>query len=221
MVQPHPVTAVQLAGELAERREHHPVGNALLDTAAKGDPSGDIFRGLVAVEAQCHPAELSAYGNMLARFPHRPAADLFIQLAGLVYEAQPKLRECAQALGLTDLYGDDRPKQHAAYAFNGTMSWLASQGSQAAFALSTYTDLQVYFPGCAELARRVREAKAPAPESCLAYYDDEASDELVQLALDVVQDGLDRGDDPDDALFHARLLEESIGEFWRAAADRT
>ncbi|MFI2238798.1 hypothetical protein [Streptomyces chrestomyceticus] len=218
MVDSSPVTSQDLADELTARREKEPVGNALLDAAADGRLCDAVLRRLVSTEAQCHLAELGAYGTALARFPRRPAADLCIQLARLVYDAQPKLQDCAQALGLDDLYGSDRPADLTGYTFNGTLSWLAAQGSQAAFALASATDMQVYFSGCAELVRYIRQSGFPAPQPFLTYYEDEAPRDLKQLALDVVQDGLDRGDDPQDALFCARLLEESIGDFWRAAA---
>ncbi|MEV0279755.1 hypothetical protein AB0I22_25655 [Streptomyces sp. NPDC050610] len=213
------VTAVDLAERLRERREKEPVGNVLLEAAAKGRVTEESLRRLIGTEAHCHTAELVAYGTALARFPHRPAADLFIQLARLVYDAQPKLQACARALGMEgDVLADRWPTEHAAYAFNGTISWLASQGAQAAFALASYTDMQVYFSGCVEAMRRVRESPLDVPRELLDYYDDEAPDALTRLALDVVQDGLDRGDDPEDAVFCARLMEESIGHFWRAAA---
>ncbi|MFD7663902.1 hypothetical protein [Streptomyces sp. NPDC059788] len=213
-----PVTATDLAEELAARRRKDPVGNALLEAAADGRLSFESFRRLVGTEAQAHTAELAAYGTVLARFPRRPAADLPLRLARLVYDAQPKLQECARALGITDVHGQRRPAERTTYAFNGTLSWLAVQGSQAAFALSSYTDMQVYFPGCAELVRLVRETGTDVPREFLDYYEDEAPEELTRLALEVVQDGLDRGDDPQDAMFCARLLEESIGDFWRSAA---
>ncbi|MEU7204046.1 hypothetical protein [Streptomyces sp. NPDC045470] len=218
MVDSSSVTSRHLVDELTARREKEPVGNALLDAAADGRLSVDALRRLVSTEAQCHLAELGAYGTVLSRFPRRPAADLSIRLARLVHDAQPKLQQCAQALGLDDLHGSDRPTERAAYTFNGTLSWLAAQGSQAAFALASATDLRVYFSGCAELVRHIRRSGFEAPQSFLTYYEDETPQELEQLALDVVQDGLDRGDDPRDAVFCARLLEESIGDFWRAAA---
>ncbi|MFE5834317.1 hypothetical protein ACFQ67_32455 [Streptomyces sp. NPDC056488] len=214
-----PSDARKLARRLEEQRERAPVGNALLDTLDSGNRGPEVFQRLVGTEAQCHRAELAAYGTMLARFPLRPAADLFISLSRLVYDAQPKLSKCAESLGLPDPFERFWPARRETYAFNGTLSWVAIRGSQASFALSSYTDMVVYFSGCASLVQRVRELKIDAPAEFIEYYEGGASDELAELALDVVQDGLDRGDDPQEALFHARLLEESIGDFWRSAAN--
>lgn len=218
MTAPTSPTAVQLSEALEEKRMSDPVGNALLESAARGTLDQDALRRLVGTEAQAHRAELAAYGTMLARFPSRPAADLFIQLAQLVYEAQPKLQACARALGMGEVGFARQPAQPATYSFSGTLSWLAVQGSQAAVALASYTDMRVYFPGCTQFVRRLRETGVDAPPEFLAYYDDEGSDDLCRLALEVVQDGLEHGDDGADAVFCARLLEESIGDFWQSAA---
>ncbi|MFJ3818601.1 hypothetical protein [Streptomyces sp. NPDC090056] len=214
-----PSDARELARRLGEQRKRAPVGNALLDALGDRDRTPELFRRLVGTEAQCHRAELAAYGTMLARFPLRPAADLFISLSRLVYDAQPKLSKCAEALGMSDPFERFWPEGRETYAFNGTLSWVASRGSQASFALSSYTDMVVYFSGCASLVQQVRELRIDAPAEFVEYYEGGASDELTELALDVVQDGLDRGDDPQEALFHARLLEESIGDFWKSAAN--
>lgn len=212
--------ARELAQRLKEQREHSPVGNALLDALElRGDRAQELFRRLVGTEAQCHLTELAAYGTMLARFPHRPAADLFIHLSRLVYDAQPKLRKCADALGLPDPYGRFWPVDRETYAFDGTLSWLAIRGSQASIALSSHTDMVVYFSGCASFVRRVQEMRLEVPAELIDYYEDDASDEMTELALDVVQGGLDGGDDPQEAMFHARLMEESIGDFWKSAAN--
>lgn len=213
-----PSDAREIARRLEERREQAPVGNELLDRL-DADRAPELFRRLVGTEAQCHPAEMIAYGTMLARFPRRPAADLFIRLSRLVCDAQPKLRKCADALGMPDPFESFWPPDPETYAFNGTLSWVANQGSQASFALSSYTDMVVYFSGCVSLVQRVRDLKIDAPVEFVEYYEGGASEELTELALDVVQDGLDRGDEPHEALFHARLLEESIADFWKSAAN--
>ncbi|MFF6929223.1 hypothetical protein [Streptomyces californicus] len=213
-----PSDAREIARRLEERREQAPVGNEFLDRL-DADRAPELFRRLVGTEAQCHPAEMIAYGTMLARFPRRPAADLFIRLSRLVCDAQPKLRKCADALDMPDPFESFWPPDPETYAFNGTLSWVANQGSQASFALSSYTDMVVYFSGCVSLVQRVRDLKIDAPVEFVEYYEGGASEELTELALDVVQDGLDRGDDPQEALFHARLLEESIADFWKSAAN--
>ncbi|MFI7241338.1 hypothetical protein [Streptomyces qinglanensis] len=211
-------SAQDLADEIGRLRRTAPVGNALLETAERGELTDEHLRRLIGTEAQCHTAELAAYGTMLARFPHRPAADLYLRLGRLVHDAEPKLESCARAFSLTPDQLVRWPSERAAYAFDGALSYAALHGGQAAGALAMYADMQVYFSGCSRLVAHLRAEGTKVPEEFLAYYEDDPDDELCRLALDVVQDGLERGDDPEEAVFHARLVEEGIGDFWRAAA---
>jgi hypothetical protein len=215
----HATTARQLAGEVAHQRRTNPVGNALLDLPAETDTLHEGLRRLVAIEFRTHSAELFAYGSMLSRFPHRPAADLYLTLGRVVCDAGPKLEGVARSMGMNEALLVRRlTTERGAYAFNGAMSWVAATGSQAAGALAAYTDMVVYYSDCCELAARLRATGAGATDEFIAYYDDPVDNELCALALDVVQDGLDRGDDPAEALVHARRVEEAITEAWRCAA---
>jgi hypothetical protein len=200
-------------------RTRHPVGNAILDRLRAGNLGMEHLRGLVGVEHQAHQAELAAYGLVMARFPHSPAAEFYARLTQLITNAQPKLAECAQALGMTDNELRSSPIGLNGYAFSGTLSWIALTGSQAANGLALHTDMAVYFSGCADLVAGLRDSNLAAPAEFLSYYEGGQSDELVDMATATVGDGIARGDDPDEAVAMARLLEESIGRFWQAAAD--
>ncbi|MYW06659.1 hypothetical protein [Streptomyces sp. SID3343] len=211
-------TARHLADELENRRREQPVGNALLSMLANGDLTREHLRRLIGTDAQCRRTELVAYATLVARFPHRPAADLYLTLARLVYDAGPGLATCAHALGPDPADTPPQPRERTTYAFNGVLSWLAIQGSQAATALAVHSDLIAYLGGCAELVSHLRSADLEVPDEFLNHYGAGAPEDLCRSALDVVQDGLDRGDDPDEAILAARLLEEGIGDFWRSAA---
>ncbi|KIF73077.1 hypothetical protein QR77_01860 [Streptomyces sp. 150FB] len=229
-------TAEQLIAELDTRRadrtpgaERIPDGpedqsqsraqdNALLDLARRGELTADHLRRLVVVEAQCQRAELAAYGLMTARFPHPRAVGLYQELIRLVHGAQPALADCAEALGLSRDGLRTAPQAYRTYAFNGMLSWIALQGSQAATALAVHSDLVVYLGGCVQVVRAVRESGVPAPEEFLAYYGAGCTPELLGLAQEAVDEGLRRGDDSGTAVHMAWLLEQSVGDFWRAAA---
>ena len=214
-------TADRLADELGTRRREQPVGNALLSLFARGDLTREHLRRLIGTDARCRRTELVAFATLAARFPHRPAADLYLTMARLVYDAGPGLAACAHAMGLGSDPDDacpPHPAQRTTHSFNGVLSWLAIQGSQAATALAIHSDLVVYLGGCAELVSRLRSSDLDVPEEFLTHYGAEAPEDLCRSALDVVQDGLDRGDDPDEAILAARLLEESLGDFWRSGA---
>ncbi|MFF4716497.1 hypothetical protein ACFY2V_34655 [Streptomyces eurythermus] len=176
------------------------------------------LRRLVALEYQAHAVELVAYGTLLTRFPHPPAAELWVTLGRIVQEATPKLLRVADALGMNEADLGRRSADFGAYAFHSTISWVAVSGSQAAAALAAHTDMQIYYSGASAVTRRLRATGAPVPRPFIDYYDDPGDDALSELALTVVQDGLDRGDDPQESLFHARRVAGSLLEVWRVAA---
>ncbi|MFI1582707.1 hypothetical protein [Embleya sp. NPDC020630] len=211
-------TARRLADEVAHRRQTNPVGNALLGLSFETDTVHEILRRLVAVEFQTHAAELVAYGTMLSRFPRRPAADLYLTLGRVVCNAGPKLEGVARSMGMDAARLLRWPTERGAYAFNCAMTWAAMAGGQAAGALAAHTDMITYYTGCCALVDRLRTFGVGATDEFIAYYDDPVDDVLCALALDVVQDGLDHGDDPEEAILHARRIEEAIGEVWRTAA---
>ncbi|MET9172155.1 hypothetical protein [Streptomyces misionensis] len=208
--------AKALAEDVRQRLTGEAPGSPLVLAPVMGPGVLEPLRRLVAVEYQAHPVELVAYGTLLARFPHRPAAELWVTLARIVHEATPKLREVARALGMseTDLAG--RTADGGAYAFHGAMSWIATSGSQSAAALAAHTDMQVYYSGATAVARRLRETGAPVPQEFLDYYDDPGDGALEELALAVAQDGLDRGDNPQEALFHAHRVSDALLGVWKA-----
>ncbi|WP_242907717.1 hypothetical protein [Actinomadura terrae] len=211
--------ARDLVGILGDLRSRSPVRNALLEGLRGGEVTTEQLRRLVAVEYRCHQGELVAYGTLMSRFPHAPAGGFLIELSGLVYKAHPKLRATARALGVGDQDLGHWPPGTDAAAFNGFISYLALHGTQADVALAMHTDMVVYFGACAELADGLRAGTMDVPEEFFAYYEGGPPEELRDQALETVQDGLDRGDDPDAAVRNARLLEEHIGLFWKAAAD--
>jgi hypothetical protein len=214
------VSAQQLADELARKRERQPVTNALLEMAKAGRVGQEQMRGLVRTESQCHQTELPSYAALLGRYRQRPAADFYVELIDLLHDCGPKLDAVAEALGLAE---DEKaawawPSDRRVYSFNAVLSWITAQGSQAAAALAVHTDMSVYFPGCVDLVQAIREQEVEAPQEFVSYYESDPCAETRRLALEVVQDGLDRGDDPQRAVLMARLLEESFEDFWASAA---
>ncbi|MGC5341886.1 hypothetical protein ACPXCE_03175 [Streptomyces sp. DT24] len=196
-------------------------GSPLVLAPVTGPGAVEPLRRLVAIEYQSHAVELVAYGTLLARFPHRPAAELWLTVGGIVHGATPKLLRVARALGMRETDLVRWPADFGAYSFHSAMSWIAASGSQAAAALAAHTDMKVYYSGATAVARRLRETDAQVPQEFIDYYDDPGDDALNELALTVAQDGLDRGDDPQEALFHAHRIADALREVWRVAAPGT
>ncbi|MEU2764423.1 MULTISPECIES: hypothetical protein [unclassified Streptomyces] len=208
--------AKALADDLRQRLTGEAPGSPLVLAPVTAPGVLEPLRRLVAIEYQAHEVELVTYGTLLARFPHRPAAELWVTLIRIVHEATPKLRNVARALSMSENDLAGRVTDSGAYAFHATMSWIAASGSQSTAALAAHTDMLVYYSGATAVARRLRETGAPVPGEFLDYYDDPGDDALKELALTVTQDGLDRGDDPQEALFHAQRVADGLLDLWKA-----
>ncbi|QQC92663.1 hypothetical protein [Streptomyces alfalfae] len=207
--------AKALADDVRQHLTGEAPGSPLVLAPIAGPGVLEPLRRLVVAEYRAHPVELVAYGTLLARFPHPPAAELWVTLARIVHEATPKLREVARALGMTETDLVGRPADGGTYSFHGAMSWVATSGSQAAAALAAHTDMQVYYSGATAVARRLRQEGAPVPREFLDYYDDPGDSTLAELALTVAQDGLDRGDNPQEALFYAHHIADALLTVWK------
>ncbi|NSC22979.1 hypothetical protein FM076_18160 [Streptomyces albus subsp. chlorinus] len=192
--------------------------NALLMSVREGRASTDQLRRLVAAEAQCHQAEITAYAVMNARFSGPLATDFYLRMSTLVNAARPKLRACAEDLGMSAGDMRLRPRTAQAFSFPGIISWIALQGSQAATALALHTDMRLYFPHCRKLVEELRASGRRVPQSFLDYYASGDSEELLKMAAEVVQEGLEGGDEPRDAVVMAGLVPDGVDDLWRAAA---
>ncbi|MDV6012517.1 hypothetical protein [Haloechinothrix sp. LS1_15] len=214
-----PSDARDLVRRLSELRTDRPAGNALLDRVREGTLSDIHLKRLVAMEYTAQRTELTCFGALIARFPFTPAADFYTWLAQLVSAARPALLTAARALGLSEPDMRRWPDEPAAYAFADTLSWISLNGSLTASALAVHSDVTVYFPACADLTEAASDAGVALPESLTGLYTTAPPGDLTQLAVAVAQRGLDRGDDPEEAVCHAWRLEESLERFWQAAAD--
>ncbi|WP_340556393.1 hypothetical protein [Streptomyces sp. GSL17-111] len=192
--------------------------NILIALARQGPVDTDVLRRLVQADLLCLRAETVAYATLLARFPDGPSAELFIRLNDALRSRLPQLERCAHALGASRA---GPPYQHGtfdAFAFPGTVSWVALHAERAAAALAIHTDFAAYFPLCQELVRLLDSTGTEVPEEFRRCYDTPPPSELLDLAADVVEDGLRHGDAADTATAVADLLRTGLDGFWQFAA---
>ncbi|MGW2221647.1 hypothetical protein ACWCSD_42250 [Nonomuraea sp. NPDC001684] len=210
--------AGQAVRRLRQMRDDNPVRNRFLERMDAGTLTMDHVRQLVGVTHKCHPAEITAFATLIARDPHPLAVEFFDGMLGLIHRARPKLRKVMAALDLDEERLHRWPADPAAYQVAGTWGWLGFLGTQADAALALYWDMVRYFPDSDEMLARLSKTGLDVPEEFVAYYGGGQSDELERQALAVAEHGLRRGQSADDAVFAARLMEESIGQYWAAAA---
>ncbi|MFD7663736.1 hypothetical protein [Streptomyces sp. NPDC059788] len=192
--------------------------NVLASALREGSASLPNLRSLLSAEAFCLMTETAAYGLLAARYPNRPAADLWGSMVHLVAEARPVLTAAAISLGMTEADLMPRPPAHGVFPVCSAMSWMALHGSQASSALAVYAELTAYARQCALLAASLRDKGPAGSDEVLGYYADLDLQALATLAVDVADDGLRAGDDPQTALATATTLRSKLPEFWAGTA---
>ncbi|MEI7031922.1 hypothetical protein [Streptomyces pratensis] len=202
----------------AQHEKHAQRPNALLALARKGPVDTDVLRRLVQADLLCLHAETVAYATLLARFPRGPGGELFVRLNEALLPRLPQLERCAAALGAAPTQLPCPGGSFGAFSFPGALSWVALHAEQASAALAVHTDFAAYFPACQELVRLLDAAGADLPEEFRTCYGGPLPEELLDLAADVVEDGLGHGDEPETATAVADLLRTSLDGFWQFAA---
>ncbi|RJO70731.1 hypothetical protein D5S18_26370 [Nocardia panacis] len=207
-------TATDLVDAVARLNAEYPLTNPLLERGRAGTLTVAHLRALVAGEIRLHPPEMGTYGVLIGRFPFVPAAPYFGKLASMVYGATPRLMHCAAELGLDDDEIDARTVGLPNYAYNGVMSWLGQYGSTSAAALAALVDIEIYYRDTFELLDLIRARGLDAPKPFMDYYANGEPGQWEDGALEVIQHGLDSGDNPRDTVHAGRLMAECIEQFW-------
>lgn len=205
-------------GELRRMAADRPVANPFLDRLGEGTLTMAGVRGLVGVTHKCHPAEITSFAALTARFPTQLNVEFLGDMIRLINRARPKLRRVVAALGLDEAELARWPADPLAWEVPnlwGRLSWL---GGRSDAALALYWDMVNYFPDSDEMLRRLESSGLPVPDEVFAYYGGGQSDDLERQALLVVEEGFEEGESPDAARFAARQMEEAIGAYWHAAA---
>ncbi|GAA2612823.1 hypothetical protein SMC26_14495 [Actinomadura fulvescens] len=215
-------TTTPRAGAVVERLREmaakEPVPNVFLERLAEGTLTMAGVRGLVGVTRKCHPAEITAFATLMARFPTQRNVEFMGDMVRLINRARPKLRRAIHALGLTEESLARWPADALAWEVPGLWGRLAWLGNRSEAALALYWDMVNYFPDSDEMLRRLKSSGLAAPDEVFNYYGGGQSDDLEQQALLVAEEGFEQGESADAALFAARQMEEAIGGYWHAAA---
>ncbi|GAA4673864.1 hypothetical protein GCM10023347_30050 [Streptomyces chumphonensis] len=202
----------------AQHQKHLQRPNILLARARRGQVDTDVLCRLVQADLLCLRAETVAYATLLARFPDAPSSELFIRLNDALRSRLPELERCADVLSVNRSGPPYQPRTFDAFAFPGTVSWVALHADRAAAALAIHTDFAAYFPLCQELVRLLDASGTDVPEEFRRCYDTPPPSELLDLAAEVVEDGLRHGDAADTATAVADLLRAGLDGFWQFAA---
>lgn len=194
-------------------------GNRFLDELATGQVSVERLRGLAGELYRLVRSDRRSFALLAARFSDGAAGELFLGMADGEAQALRLLMDFADELEL----GEGDLRAHRPHAFTqGYPAFLAQTamfGSRCAVALA----LLATVAESGECYRRVADSLCEHygfSEEAVGHFrffaDTPAS--VLELADAVVVEGLDAGDDPDDAVRVARTVHAFEGLFWETLA---
>ncbi|KQX44474.1 hypothetical protein ASD97_39275 [Streptomyces sp. Root63] len=215
-------TTVPRAGEavteLVRMSREEPVPNRYIERLQAGELTMDGVTGLVGVTHKCHPAEITGFASVMARFPTRSNTEFLANMIHLINRAGPKLDRVIAAVGLDEQTLARWPQDPRAWEVASFWGRMALLGTAAQAALALYWDMANYFPDSDRMLDLLADSGLPVPEEFTWYYSGGQSDELERQALLVVEEGIAAGESTDDMVFAARQMQEAIGGYWEAAA---
>ncbi|HWP57077.1 MAG TPA: hypothetical protein VNL14_04205 [Candidatus Acidoferrales bacterium] len=160
-------------------------------------------------------SDLRSVAHLVSRFGGAPSRDFFIGILQGERAAWDALEVFAGALGLTDAQLGEYEPLAGAHAYTCYMAWLALYGTDAEIAAGYLVNFPAWGENCGRLSRILKE-RFGLSEKEVAFFDLFASPPATfeAKALDVIQQGLDRGAEPRLIKRTARLLQAYELMYW-------
>ncbi|MCF3119142.1 hypothetical protein IPZ68_05390 [Streptomyces arenae] len=154
-----------------------------------------------------------------ARFRNTGTMDFLLEIGQLVGTDRDNVRAAAIAYK-TPL--EEYPGQRlapVAYTYPSFINWICLHGTPAAIGLVCYADITLWHEACVILTPALR-AHPGLPKEVVDYFAsyEERPDEVLDKSLAVVEASMTSGADLRRAADTARLMEDHLAAFWRAAA---
>ncbi|PRW62838.1 hypothetical protein [Actinopolyspora mortivallis] len=163
-------------------------------------------------------SQVAGYGIGVARFPHKPTADPFMEFAEIKLNARELIRRAASALGSRVEPEGSTLLPFDAYSMPWYLLWLGALGNRAQSGLGAYAGLLVWHHVCVSLVERIMSLEHPPPEDFVMIFRRfaELPERVLRVCLQAAEEGLRSGDDRKTALVAARLAETSVLRFMSA-----
>ena len=160
-------------------------------------------------------SDLKSVAHLLGRFGSAPSRDFFLGILQGERAAWDALLTFADALGLSEAQLGEHEPLAGAHAYTCYMAWLALYASDAEVAAAYLVNFPAWGENCGRLSRILRE-RFGLGEKEVAFFDLFAScpTTFEADALSVIQQGLDRGIEPNLIQRAARLLQAYELMYW-------
>lgn len=206
----------EVQAELAPRDDE----NALVPLIVSGEAPRHVFAAIAGEEHRIVRADWRSALTLAGRANEPRTREFFAYLAAGEGAALGRLSPLATATGLTEEGLRAYRPLAGCQAYPAYFAWLALNGEPAEVVVALVTNFAAWGRYCAAIATAMRE-KYDFDDAACGFFDLFASPDprLETLAVDAVQDGLDRGLITDEAWTSARLFQSYELMFWNTLAE--
>ena len=196
---------------VTEQLLHHPYVQAL----EEGKIGREKLRLFAGEQYSIIASDLKSVAYLLSRFGSAPSRDFFLGILQGERAAWDALLALADALGLSEAQLSEHEPLAGAHAYTCYMAWLALYASDAEIAAAYLVNFPAWGQNCGRLSRILKE-RFGLGEKEVAFFDLFATPPVTfeAGALSIIQQGLDRGIEPNLIQRAARLLQAYELMYW-------
>ena len=196
---------------VTEQLLHHPYVQAL----EEGKIGREKLRLFAGEQCSIIASDLKSVAYLLSRFGSTPSRDFFLGILQGERAAWDTLLTFADALGLSEAQLCEHEPLAGAHAYTCYMAWLALYASDAEIAAAYLINFPAWGQNCGRLSGILKE-RFGLGEKEVAFFDLFATPPVTfeAGALSIIQQGLDRGIEPNLIQRAARLLQAYELMYW-------
>jgi len=200
--------------QINEEIRRHPY----LEALQTGAVPRETLRAFAGHQYHIVTSDLRSIALMIQRFGHPPARDFFIGILQGELTAIGRIATMTQRLGMTEEELESYEVSPGGFAYATFMAWQSAYASAAEFTCGILVNFDAWGFNCGCMSKALREAYGFTSEET-AFLDGFADlPPFEEVALEIIQHGLDNGVEPKAILRGARLFQGYEKMFWDTIA---
>ncbi|UCG85454.1 MAG: transcriptional regulator [Gemmatimonadota bacterium] len=179
----------------------------------------DALRAFPGHQYHIITSDMRSLAILVQRFGGEPSHDFFMGILQGEHQGLPRLLRLAARLQMTEAELRDYPVTAEGFAYTTFMAYQALYASAAEFVLGILVNFAAWGHNCARTSAALRHAYGFTAEQTEFLDTFAAMPPFEEVALEIIQAGLDRGDDPLRLSRGARLFQAYEKMFWDCVAE--
>ncbi|UCC71934.1 MAG: transcriptional regulator [Gemmatimonadota bacterium] len=192
----------------------HPYPDALM----RGEVSAEALRAFPGHQYHIITSDLRSLALLVQRFGDAPSRDFLMGILDGERQGLDGLLAMAGKLGMSEEDLKDYEVSAEGFAYTTFMAWQALYASAAEFVIGILVNFAAWGHNCGRMSAALQQSYGFTDEET-AFLDAFANmPPFEEVALAIIQDGLDRGEQPARLRRSARLFQAYELMFWDAMA---